>query len=114
LAQSSSDYNKVEFYGGCSYNRVQPNIMNSTAFGTNFELCSSAATDIIDKNFQTFFCERHGYNVFDTSITYNFNRHFGIKANITRRSITILFVDAFDGAAETNTVNERIYNFLGV
>ncbi len=113
FAQSSDDYNKVEFYGGYSHNRVQPNVKNSTAFGTTFEPCSSAATDILGKNFQTFFCQRHGFNGFDTSITYNFNRYFGIKANVTSHSITIPFVDTFDGTAETNTVTERIYNFLG-
>lgn len=113
LAQSSGDYNKVEFYGGYSYNRVQSNAKSSTAFGTTIEPCSSAATDILGKNFQTFFCRRHGYNGFDASITYNFNRYFGVKANATGHSITIPFVDTFDGTAETNTVTEHIYNFLG-
>ena len=113
LAQSSGDYNKVEFYGGYSYNRVQPNTKSATAFGSTFENCSSAATDILGKNFQTFFCQRHGYNGFDTSIAYNFNRYFGVKANVTGHFKTIPFTDTFDGTAETNTVTEHIYNFLG-
>jgi opacity protein-like surface antigen len=113
LAQSSDDYNKVEFYGGYSYNRVQTNAKSSTAFGTTFENCSSAATDILGKNFQTYFCRRHGFNGFDTSITYNINRYFGVKANVTGHSKTIPFTDTFDGTAETNTLTERIYNFLG-
>jgi opacity protein-like surface antigen len=113
LAQSSDDYNKVEFYGGYSYNRVQSNAKSSTAFGTTFENCSRAATDIIGRNFQTYFCQRHSFNGFDTSITYNLNRYFGVKANVTGHSKTIPFTDVFDGTAETNTVTERIYNFLG-
>lgn len=112
FAQSSSDYNKIEFYGGYSYNRVQSNAKSGTAFGSTFEPCSSAATDILGRNFQTYFCQRHGFNGFDTSITYNFNRHFGIKANVTGHSLTIPFVDTFGGIAETNRVTEHIYNFL--
>lgn len=113
FAQTSTDYNKVEFYGGYSRASVQPNARSGSAFGSTFAPCSSTATDILGKNFQTFFCQRHGYNGFDTSITYNFSRYLGVKANITRHSTTIPFVDTFDGTAETNTVTERIYNFLG-
>jgi len=112
-AQGSDDYNKVEFYGGYSRASVQPNTESASAFGSTFAPCSSEATGILGKNFQTFFCQRHGYNGFDTSITYNVNRYFGIKANVTRHSTTIPFVDTFDGTAETNTVTEHIYNFLG-
>ncbi|MGI8656874.1 MAG: outer membrane beta-barrel protein [Pyrinomonadaceae bacterium] len=111
-AQSSDDYNKVEFYGGYSYNRVQPNAEASTAFGTTFAQCSSEATDILGKNFQTSFCHRRGFNGFDTSITYNFNRYFGIKANVTGHSKTDKFVDTFDGTAETLKTTDRVYNFL--
>ncbi len=113
FAQNSDDYNRVEFYGGFSRASVQPNTETASAFGSTFAPCSSEATNIIGRNFQTFFCQRHGYNGFDTSITYNVNRYFGIKANVTRHSTTIPFVDTFDGTAETNIVTERIYNFLG-
>jgi opacity protein-like surface antigen len=112
LAQSSDDYNKVEFYGGYSRASVQPNVKSSTAFGTTFEQCSSAATDILGKNFQSSFCHRRGFNGFDTSITYNLNRYLGIKANVTAHSRTEPFTDTFAGTAETNTITERIYNFL--
>ena len=112
LAQSSDDYNKVEFYGGYSYNRVQPSQKAATAFGSTFVLCSSEATDFLGKNFQTSFCRRRGFSGFDTSITYNFNRYFGIKANVTGHSKTEPFTDTFDGTAETNTITEHIYNFL--
>src|ERR1700694_1407860 len=110
LAQNSDDYNKVEFYGGYSRASVQPNGKAGTAFGTTFDTCSSQATDILGKNFQTYFCQRHGFTAFDAPITYNFNRYFAIKTNLTAHSITIPFVDTFDGTADTNTVTERIYN----
>lgn len=113
FAQNSDDYNRVEFYGGYSRANVQPNNKAATAFGTTFDVCSSQATDIIGRNFQTNFCQRHGFNGFDTSIAYNFNRYFGIKANVTSHTKTQLFVDTFDGVAEPNTVTERIYNFMG-
>ncbi|SRR6266404_932108 len=112
LAQSSGDYNKVELFGGYSRAIVQPGSKSATAFGSTFELCSSEATDILGKNFQTSFCHRRGFNGFDTSITYNFSRYFGIKANVTGHYKTEPFTDTFDGTAETNTITERIYNFL--
>lgn len=113
FAQNSDDYNKVEVYGGYSYASVQPNNKAAEAFGTTLEVCSSQATDIIGRNFQTNFCRRHGFNGFDASITYNFNRYVGIKANVTGHTKKQLFVDTFDGVEEPNNVTERIYNFLG-
>jgi hypothetical protein len=112
FAQSSDDYNKVEFYGGFSHNRVQPNAKSSTSFGTTFEQCSSAATDILGKNFQTSFCHRRGFNGFDTSITYNFNRYVGIKGNVTGHYKSEPFTDIFFGETETLRTKDRIYNFL--
>lgn len=112
FAQNSDDYNKVEFYGGYSRGSIQPNAKASTAFGSTFQQCASGATPILGKNFQTDFCKRHGFNGFDTSIAYNFSRYFGIKANVTGHFKTIPFVDTFGGVAETNTVTERLYNFL--
>lgn len=111
-AQSASDYNKAEFYGGYSYSRVQPNTKASAAFGTTFAPCSSEATDILGKNFQTSLCNGRGFNGFDTSITYNFNRYFGIKANVTGHYRSETFVDTFDGTAETAVSTERVHNFL--
>ena len=95
LAQSSDDYNKVEFYGGYSRASVQPNIEASTAFVTTFEQCSANATDILGKNFQTSFCHRRGFNGFDhvrvhkridirlVELDYNpiFTREFDVAGN---------------------------------
>lgn len=112
FAQNSDDYNKVEFYGGYSYNRVQPNAKATTAFGSTVAQCSSAATEILGKNFQTDFCQRHGFNGFDASITYNFNRYFGIQGNVTGHNKSQKFTDTINGATETIDTKERIYNFL--
>lgn len=112
LAQSSDDYNKVEFYGGYSRASVQPNAKSSTSFGTTFGQCSSEATDTLGKNFQTSFCHRRSFNGFDTSIAYNFTRYFGIKADVTGHYRTEPFTDVFFGATETLRTKDRIYNFL--
>jgi len=111
-AQSSDDYNKVEFYGGFSRASVQPNAKSSTSFGTTFGQCSSEATEILGKNFQTSFCHRRGFNGFDTSIAYNFTRYFGIKANVTGHYKTEPFTDTFFGETETLRTKDRIHNFL--
>lgn len=54
LAQSSDDYNKVEFFGGFSHNRVD----------TGFNGVSN---------------DRVGFNGFNTSITANVSRYIGFK-----------------------------------
>lgn len=112
FAQNSDDYNRIEFYGGYSNARVQPNVKTATAFGSTFDPCSDAATATLGKNFQTSFCRRRSFNGFDTSITFNLSRYFGIKANVTGHYKTEPFTDTFDGTAETNTLTERLYNFL--
>ncbi len=112
LAQGSGDYNKVEFYGGYSLASVQPNTKTFTAFGSTLEPCSSAATPILGKNYQTSFCHRRGFNGFDASITYNFNRYFGIKGNVTGHYKTDKFVDTFGADIETLNTKNRAYNFL--
>lgn len=112
LAQNSNDYNKIEFYGGFSHNRVQPNTETFTAFGSTLEPCSSAATPILGANYQTSFCRRSGFNGFDASITYNFNRYIGIKSNVSGHYISDQFVDTFDGSTETLNRRVRIYNYL--
>lgn len=112
FAQSSGDYNKVEFYGGYSYNRVQPNAEATTAFGSTVAQCSSAATDILGKNYQTSFCHRRGFSGFDASITYNFNRYLGVKANVTGHYKSEPFTDNINGATETIATKQSIYNFL--
>jgi hypothetical protein len=112
FAQSSDDYNKVEFYGGYSRASVQSGDESFTAFGMTFGQCSSAATPILGKNFQSSFCRRRGFNGFDASITYNFTRYFGIKANADGHFKTESFTDAFPSGSETVTTKDRIHNFL--
>lgn len=112
FAQNSDDYNKVEFYGGYSYNSVQPNAKSSTAFGTTFGQCSSEGTPILGANYQTSFCKRRGFNGFDTSITYNFNKYFGIKGNVSGHYKSEKFVDNFGPVTESIDTKQSIYNFL--
>ncbi|MEJ7575568.1 MAG: outer membrane beta-barrel protein [Pyrinomonadaceae bacterium] len=111
-AQSSEDYNKVEFYGGFSHNRVQPNTETFTAFGSTLAPCSSEATEVLGENYQTSFCQRRGFNGFDTSITYNFNRYLGIKGNVTGHYKSDRFVDTFGPETVTLNTRDRVHNFL--
>nr|MBA2338935.1 outer membrane beta-barrel protein [Pyrinomonadaceae bacterium] len=113
FAQNSDDYNRVELYGGYSRASVQPNAEATTVFGSTVAQCSSAATDILGRNYQTSFCQRRGFNGFDASITYNFNRYFGIKGNVSGHSKTEPFTDFVFGNTETINTKQRIYNFLG-
>lgn len=61
----STDYNKVEFYGGFSHNRVDTGIDDS----------EPELSDVIN--------EREGFNGFNTSITGNFSRYFGLKGDFS-------------------------------
>jgi Outer membrane protein beta-barrel domain len=112
LAQSSDEYNKGEFYGGYSHASVEPNTKTFNPAGTDLAPCSSEATDFLGKNFQTSFCNRRGFNGFDTSITYNFNRYFGLKGNITGHYNSEGFVDTLFGSTESIDTKKRIYNYL--
>jgi hypothetical protein len=52
------------------------------------------------------------FSDFDSSITYNFNRYFGIKGNVTGHYNTDKFVDTFGDDIETLNTKNRAYNFL--
>ena len=112
FAQGQDDYNKVEFYGGYSYARVAPNIKTVIIDGSSFDPCTAAGADILRPNFQSFFCKRRGFNGFDASITYNFNRYFGIKGNVTGHYRSEKFVDTFGPVTDTINDKESVYNFL--
>jgi hypothetical protein len=114
LAQSSDEYNKVEVYGGYSHARMQPNIKTVIIDGSPLDPCTSDGAAALGSNFQTFFCKRRGSNGFDTSITYNFTRYFGIKGNLTGHYKSDTFVDPDSGGIGIDTIisKERIYNFL--
>jgi len=55
---------------------------------------------------------KSGFSGFDTSITYNFNRHFGIKGNVTGHNKSEKFVDTINGSTEAIDTKNRVYNFL--
>jgi opacity protein-like surface antigen len=120
LAQASSDYHKVEVYGGFSLGRIESNInsLSFTAGGmtqTYSNLCSAATGDQLGPNSQKFFCQRRSFNGFDGSVTYNVSRYIGIKGDFTGHFKTDRFVDVFapPGATQTESTKERLYNFLG-
>lgn len=112
FAQNSDDYNKVEFYGGYSRASVQPSAKTINFTGTDLAPCSSEAAIFLGKNFQTSFCHRRGFNGFDTSITYNFSRYFGIKGNVTGHYNSERSVDTLFGSTEAIDTKKRIYNYL--
>ena len=112
FAQKSDDYNKVEFYGGYSYNRAQPNTETLMIFGTRLPACSSAAAATIGANFQTLLCQRRGFNGFDTSLAYNVSRYVGIKGDVTGHYHSEQFVDTLSGQRVTQQTKNRGYNFL--
>ncbi|MDT4965610.1 MAG: hypothetical protein QOJ64_347 [Acidobacteriota bacterium] len=119
-AQSSSDYNKTEFYAGYSLAGVDSNVRTATlslgAISNTYEPCTTIARDLfLGANFQRFHCERRGYNGFDASVTHNFTRYVGIKADVTGHFRNETFVDTFTGPpirTDTEASRERIYNFL--
>jgi Outer membrane protein beta-barrel domain len=114
FAQSAGDYNKVEVYGGYSHARVQPNIKTVIIDGSPLAPCTSDGAAALGSNFQNFFCKRRGFNGFDTSITYNLARYFGITGNVTGHYKSDKFVDPDSSGIGIDTINarERIYNFL--
>lgn len=118
-ATVSEDYNKIEIYGGYSHAEVESNVDTVTIDGNPpFDPRSNLGRDILLPNFQSFFSDRRGFDGFDTSITYNFTRYFGIKANVTGHYKSDKFVDSdpneIPGLIFIDTINtdESIYNFL--
>ena len=89
----STDYNKVEFFGGFSHNRVDTGIDDS----------EPELSDIIN--------EREGFNGFNASITGNVTRYFGIKfdfaGHFKNKDFPLGIGDASVG------VDSSVYNFLG-
>ncbi len=87
----TSDYNKFEFYGGYSHNRVDTGIEDS----------EPQLDDIVD--------EREGFHGLNTSVTGNLNRYFGLKADFAghfkRKTFPI-------GTARVD-IDSTILNFLG-
>ena len=89
LAQSTDDYKRVEFYGGYSHARVD--------------------TGVDDQDLQDLIGNTRGFNGFDTSITGNLSRYFGLKGDFTAHFKN----DSFTDGTDTVNTKERIYNVLG-
>lgn len=88
----SSDYHKVEFYGGYSHNRVD----------TGLDDGDTELSDIVN--------EREGFNGFNVSITGNITRYFGLKGDFSGHFKNKNF--PVTGAASVD-VDSSVYNFLG-
>lgn len=87
----SSDYNKVEFYGGYSHNRVDTGIDDS----------DPDLSDIVN--------EREGFHGFNTSVTGNITRYVGLKADLAGH----FKKDDFAFGGSNVNVDSSLFNFLG-
>ena len=87
----TSDYNKFEFFGGYSHNRVDTGIEDS----------EPQLDDIVD--------EREGFHGFNTSLTGNLSRYFGLKADLSGHFKEKTFPI---GTASVD-IESSIFNFLG-
>jgi hypothetical protein len=87
FAQSSDDYNKLEFYGGYSHNRVD----------------SGRGGSIIS--------DREGFNGFNTAVTGNITRYVGLKFDLAghfkQRSIPL------GNGGGSIDISSNLFNFLG-
>ena len=92
-AAQSDDYKKFEFFAGYSHNRID------TGIGDD----DPDLGDIID--------EREGFHGFDTSVTGNISRHFGLKFDFSGHFKTRTF--PFGSIANAIEVDSQVYNFLG-
>jgi opacity protein-like surface antigen len=83
----TSDYNKIEFYGGYSHNRIDT---------------GGGGGNIIN--------DREGFNGFDTAVTGNITRYIGLKVDVAghykEKSIPI-------GGTGRIGIESNVYNFLG-
>lgn len=120
FTQSSSDFHKLEVYGGYSLASVESNsagwnVLFAGGGGIQLpDLCSSSSTNALGANFQRgYFCSRRNFNGFDGSVTYNVSRYFGIKGDVTGHFKSGQFVDTVGGVTFTIDTKDRLYNFLG-
>lgn len=92
-AAQSTDYNKVEFYGGFSHNRVDTGIDDS----------EPELSDIIN--------EREGFNGFNTSITGNFSRYIGLKGDFSGHFKSKRI--PLGGTTASVDIDSSVFNLLG-
>lgn len=93
LAAAQSEYKKWEVFAGYSHNRVD----------TGIDDADPDLDDIVD--------EREGFHGFNTSITGNVNRYFGLKFDFAGHFKDKDF--SFLGEPDILNVNSRAYTFLG-
>ena len=92
-AAQSDDYKKFEFFAGYSHNRIDTGISDD------------------DPELDDIFDEREGFHGFNTSITGNLSRYFGLKADFSGHFKSRTF--PFGSIANAVDVDSRVYNFLG-
>lgn len=85
----SDDYNKVEFYGGFSHNRVDTGISDD------------------DPDFSDIVNEREGFNGVNVSLTGNFTRYVGLKGDYAFHRKT------FDTGISNISVDSDLHTFVG-
>lgn len=88
---ASDDYNKVEFYGGYTHNRVDTGLSDD------------------DPDFSDIVNEREGFNGFETSITGNVHKYVGLKFDFSGAYRS----ENFTVGGVTGNVDSSIYNVLG-
>ena len=92
-AAQSTDYHKVEFFGGFSHNRVDTGIDDS----------EPELSDIVN--------EREGFNGFNASIVGNFSRYVGLKGDFSghfkKKNIPL------GGSSESIDIDSSVFNILG-
>ena len=94
VAAQTDDYKKFEFFGGYSHNRIDTGIGDE----------DPALQDIIN--------EREGFHGFNTSVTGNLTRYFGLKLDVSGHYKTKTFPISPTSSAGLE-FNSRLYNFLG-
>lgn len=95
IAAAQDDYKRFEFFGGFSHNRID------TGIGDD----EPALQDIIE--------EREGFNGFNTSVTGNLSRYFGVKFDFSGHFKNQRFPIAAVPDADAVEVDSRVFNFLG-
>ena len=95
IAAAQSDYKKFEFFGGYSHSRIDTGIGDS----------EPALQDIID--------EREGFHGFETSVTGNVSRYFGVKFDFSGHFKSKRFPISAVPGADALEIDSRVFNFLG-
>lgn len=91
FAQGTDEYNKVEFYGGYTHNRVDTGLNDD------------------DPDFSDIINEREGFNGFEAAVTGNVHKYVGLKFDVSGAYRS----DNFTSGVITGDVDSSIYNFLG-